>query len=71
MNLAIWGIDGQIVHGDTVHNDRFPDLKAEFSFANRPFTASGRGGERLRDDGRWQRDTPPAGNTRFVWVQSS
>jgi hypothetical protein len=26
MNLAIRGIDGQIAHGDSFHNDRFPDL---------------------------------------------
>ena len=31
MNLAIRGIDGQIAHGDTFHNDRHPDLKADFS----------------------------------------
>jgi type I restriction-modification system DNA methylase subunit len=30
MNLAIRGIDGQITHGDTFHNDRFPDLRADF-----------------------------------------
>lgn len=29
MNLAIRGIDGQIAHGDTFHNDRHPDLKAD------------------------------------------
>jgi type I restriction enzyme M protein len=29
MNLAIRGIDGQIAHGDTFHNDRHPDLKGE------------------------------------------
>jgi type I restriction enzyme M protein len=29
MNLAIRGIDAQITHGDTFHNDRHPDLKAD------------------------------------------
>jgi type I restriction-modification system DNA methylase subunit len=29
MNLAIRGIDAQIAHGDTFHNDRHPDLKAD------------------------------------------
>ena len=28
MNLAVRGIEGQIAHGDTFHNDRRPDLKA-------------------------------------------
>jgi len=40
MNLAIRGIDGQIAHGDTFHNDRFPDLKADFILANPPFNVS-------------------------------
>jgi len=61
MNLAIRGIDGQIGHGDTFHNDRHPDLKADFILANPPFNISDWGGERLRDDKRWQYGAPPAG----------
>lgn len=34
MNLAIRGIDAQIAHGDTFHNDRFPDLKADWVLDN-------------------------------------
>src|SRR5947209_19413847 len=30
MNLAIRGIDAQVAHGDTFHNDRHPDLKADY-----------------------------------------
>ena len=37
MNLAIRGIEGQIAHGDSFHNDRHPDLKANFILANPPF----------------------------------
>jgi type I restriction enzyme M protein len=69
MNLAIRGIDGQIAHGDTFHNDRHPDLKADFILANPPFNVSDWGGERLRDDKRWQYGAPPAGNANFAWVQ--
>ncbi len=69
MNLAIRGIDGQIAHGDTFHNDRHPDLKADFILANPPFNISDWGGERLRDDKRWQHGAPPAGNANFAWVQ--
>jgi type I restriction enzyme M protein len=69
MNLAIRGIDGQIGHGDTFHNDRHPDLKADFILANPPFNVSDWGGERLRDDKRWQYGVPPAGNANFAWVQ--
>ena len=69
MNLAIRGIDGQIAHGDTFHNDRHPDLRADFILANPPFNVSDWGGERLRDDQRWQYGAPPAGNANFAWVQ--
>ncbi len=69
MNLAIRGIDGQIAHGDTFHNDRHPDLKADYILANPPFNISDWGGERVRDDKRWQYGAPPAGNANFAWVQ--
>jgi type I restriction enzyme M protein len=69
MNLAIRGIDGQVAHGDTFHDDRFPDLKADFILANPPFNVSDWGGERLRDDKRWKYGVPPAGNANFGWVQ--
>ena len=69
MNLAIRGIDGQIAHGDSFHNDRHPDLKADFILANPPFNISDWGGERLRDDKRWTFGAPPAGNANFAWVQ--
>ncbi len=69
MNLAIRGIDGKIAHGDTFHNDRHPDLKADFVLANPPFNVSDWGGERLREDKRWRYGVPPAGNANFAWVQ--
>jgi type I restriction enzyme M protein len=69
MNLAIRGIDGQIAHGDTFHNDRFPDLKADYILANPPFNVSDWGGERLRNDKRWKYGVPPTGNANFAWVQ--
>ncbi|MBI4528879.1 MAG: SAM-dependent DNA methyltransferase, partial [Deltaproteobacteria bacterium] len=69
MNLAIRGIDGQIAHGDTFHNDRHPDLKADFILANPPFNVSDWRGELLREDKRWQYGKPPVGNANFAWVQ--
>ena len=69
MNLAIRGIEGQIAHGDSFHNDRHPDLKAAFILANPPFNVSDWGGERLTEDKRWQYGTPPKGNANFAWVQ--
>ena len=69
MNLAIRGIEGQIAHGDSFHNDRHPDLKADFILANPPFNVSDWGGDRLADDKRWQYGVPPKGNANFAWVQ--
>ncbi|HXH06169.1 MAG TPA: class I SAM-dependent DNA methyltransferase [Vicinamibacterales bacterium] len=69
MNLAIRGIEGQIAHGDTLHNDRHPDLKADFILANPPFNVSDWGGERLRNDARWQYGAPLVGNANFAPVQ--
>ena len=69
MNLAIRGITGQVAHGDTFHNDRHPDLKADFILANPPFNVSNWGADRLAEDQRWQFGTPPRGNANFAWVQ--
>ncbi|MDO8700293.1 MAG: N-6 DNA methylase [Deltaproteobacteria bacterium] len=69
MNLAIRGIDAQIAHGDTFHNDRHPDLRADFILANPHFNDSDWRGELLRDDKRWQFGKAPASNANFAWVQ--
>ena len=69
MNLAIRGIGAQIAQGDSFHNDRHPDLKADFILANPPFNVSDWGGERLTEDKRWQYGIPPKRNANFAWVQ--
>ncbi|MEK6287884.1 MAG: class I SAM-dependent DNA methyltransferase [Acidobacteriota bacterium] len=69
MNLAIRGIDAQIGHGDTFHNDRNPDLKADYVLANPPFNDSDWRGELLKDDKRWVYGKPPTANANFAWVQ--
>ncbi len=69
MNLALRGIDAQIAHGDTFHNDKHPDLKADYVLANPPFNDSDWRGELLKDDKRWVYGVPPAGNANYAWVQ--
>ena len=69
MNLAIRGIAGQIEHGDSFHNDRHTDLRADYILANPPFNVSDWGGDRLRDDRRWEYGVPPVRNANFAWVQ--
>ncbi len=69
MNLAIRGIGGQIEHGDSFHDDRHADLRADFILANPPFNVSDWGGDRLSDDQRWRYGVPPKGNANYAWVQ--
>ena len=70
MNLAIRGIESlMIVQGDSFHDDRHPDLRADYILANPPFNVSDWGGERLADDKRWRYGAPPKGNANFAWVQ--
>ena len=70
MNLAIRGIDAQIAHGDTFHNNRHPDLKADYVLANPPFNDSDWRGDLLKDDKRWEfGPPPPPGNANYAWVQ--
>jgi type I restriction enzyme M protein len=69
MNLAIRGIDAQIAHGDTFHNDRQPDVRADYVLANPPFNDSDWRGELVKDDKRWVYGTPPVGNANYAWVQ--
>lgn len=71
MNLAIRGIDGDIgdYNADTFHNDLHKGLKADYILANPPFNISDWGGEKLREDVRWQYGVPPVGNANYAWIQ--
>ena len=69
MNLAIRGIDAKIELGDTFHNDRHKDLKADYIIANPPFNISDWGGEQLQDSHMWQYGVPPVGNANYGWLQ--
>lgn len=73
MNLAVRGIDADIRWNSegTFHKDEHPDLKADYILANPPFNVSDWGGERLREDKRWDVTgvVPPAGNANFAWLQ--
>lgn len=69
MNLAMHHIDAKLENGDTLHNDKHKDLKADFILANPPFNVSDWGQEHLRNDLRWKYGIPPKGNANFAWVQ--
>lgn len=71
MNLAVRGIDADIRWNSegSFHKNALPDLRADYILANPPFNVSDWGGERLRDDVRWQFGVPPPGNANYAWLQ--
>jgi type I restriction enzyme M protein len=71
MNLAVRGIDADIRWNNegSFHKDELRDLKFDYILANPPFNVSDWGGERLREDVRWQFGVPPVGNANYAWLQ--
>ena len=71
MNLAIRGIDADLGDhaDDTFFNDLHKNERFDFVLANPPFNMKDWGGDKLRDDPRWDYGTPPAGNANFAWMQ--
>lgn len=69
MNMAIRGIDADLRRGDTLYDDKFPDLKADYVIANPPFNISDWGQEQLQNDIRWKYGLPPKGNANYAWIQ--
>ncbi len=71
MNLAIRGLDANLggQNADSFHNDLHKDLRADTILANPPFNMSDWGGQRLREDARWQYGIPPLSNANYAWIQ--
>jgi type I restriction enzyme M protein len=70
MNLALRAAEGDIRPGDSYHDDKFSDLRAEYVVSNPPFNDSGWGADRVKhDDPRFKYGTPPDSNANFAWIQ--
>jgi type I restriction enzyme M protein len=71
MNLAIRGFEFDLGRepADTFHNDQHKSVKMDFSLANPPFNISDWGGDKLREDSRWDFGVPPVGNANYGWLQ--
>ena len=71
MNLAVRGIDADIRWNNegSFHKDELKDLRFDYILANPPFNISDWGGERLREDARWNYGAPPVGNANYAWLQ--
>lgn len=70
MNLAIRGISANIQQGDTFHNDKHRDLRADYIMANPPFNQSDwRDENQLTTDPRWEGfPVPPTSNANYGWI---
>lgn len=71
MNLAIRGIDADLGdhNADTFFNDLHKNERFDFILANPPFNLKDWGGDKLKEDPRWDYGTPPEGNANFAWMQ--
>ena len=70
MNLALRGAEGDLRLGDSYHDDKFFELKAEYVVSNPPFNDSGWGAERVSyEDPRFKYGIPPDNNGNFAWIQ--
>jgi len=70
MNLALRGAEGDLRLGDSYHDDKFFDLKADYVVSNPPFNDSGWGADRVKyDDPRFKYGVPPDNNGNFAWIQ--
>jgi len=56
--------------GDSYHDDKFFDLRADYVVSNPPFNDSGWGADRVKhDDPRFKYGIPPDNNGNFAWIQ--
>lgn len=70
MNLAIRASEGDIRIGDSYHDDKFFDLRADYVVSNPPFNDSEWGADRVKpEDPRFKYGIPPEGNANFAWIQ--
>jgi len=70
MNLIIRGAEGDIRWGDSYHDDKFFDLRADYVVSNPPFNDSGWGRDRIEEnDPRFRYGIPPENNANYVWIQ--
>ncbi len=70
MNLAIRNAEGDIRIGDSYHEDKFPDLRADYVVSNPPFNDSGWGADKVKpEDPRFKYGIPPDNNGNYAWIQ--
>lgn len=69
MNLAIHGLAGDLKLGDSLLDDKFPGVRADFVIANPPFNMKKWGAASVAGDARWTYGEPPDSNANYAWIQ--
>ena len=69
MNLAIHGISGDVRLGDSLLDDQFAGMRADYVMANPPFNMKKWGAASVAKDARWEYGEPPDGNANYAWIQ--
>lgn len=73
MNLILHGLNGEILLGNSLLDDKHPDLKADIVIANPPFNMEEWGAERIdaNDKRLWigsRKCAPTDGNANYFWI---
>ena len=70
MNLAVHGLEGEILEGNSYYEDRHNSLgKFDFVMANPPFNVNSVDKERIKDDPRFPFGIPRSDNANYLWIQ--
>ncbi len=69
MNLAIHGLSGDLKLGDSLLDEQFPGVRADFVMANPPFNMKKWGAAAVAGDARWTYGEPPDQNANYAWIQ--
>jgi type I restriction enzyme M protein len=69
MNVLLHGINADIQLGDSLLNDQFPDLKADFVIANPPFNQKDWGADRVAKKDPRLIGSPTNSNANYMWMQ--
>ncbi len=69
MNLAIHGIAGDIKLGDSLFDEQFPGVRADYVMANPPFNMKKWGATAVAGDARWAYGEPSDRNANYAWIQ--
>jgi type I restriction enzyme M protein len=71
MNLAVHGLGGDILEGNTYYEDRHDSVgKFDFVMANPPFNVNRVDKAKLEDDPRFRLGLPTSDNANYLWIQT-